>query len=365
LENPNKVSSDDAATHVKEVSMPEHPRDNLSASLVVSICIPTYNREALLRRCLDRLLPQIPNKPVEVVVIDNASTDGTEALVRSYLQGNPGLRYIRHPENLGYLGSQEKCILEGRGKYTAILCDDDVYGPQAIDTMLPVLSGGDYSFVALNYYSFIENPDRIRLIAAPEESFKRDDAYEVYDFPSVGHYSGYVLNTRLAQAALPGIWDLFSREQYERSRGILAAVAICTIKASSLPGYFIGDAIVGAGAPETVDYDRLNHICIDNYTGLHTLKERGLLTQKDIARREDEIIRMLPKALLRDGGFLSGAELARTRQLLFSWFEGDPRFHRAAVMLGWMRFGAVRALFRLVVYLYMRMRWLRRRAVTA
>src|ERR1039457_2701650 len=104
--------------------------------LVVSICIPTRNRAALLRRCLSLVLPQIPAKPVEVVVIDNASTDQTTDVVQEFLPKYPGLRYFRNPANLGYSGGQAKCVEYSRGKYTAILCDDDVYAPNAIETML-------------------------------------------------------------------------------------------------------------------------------------------------------------------------------------------------------------------------------------
>ena len=329
--------------------------------LVVSICIPTYNRAALLRRCLELVLPQIPGRPVEVVVIDNASTDGTPEVVEGLLRKYQNLRYIRNPENLGYTGSQAKCVEEGRGKYTAILCDDDVYGPEAVETMLPVLSKGDYSFVALNYYSFTSDPLVKNFVAAPEESFQRDDAYEVLDFPSVGHYSGLVLNTRLAKGVLPRVWETFSREDYEHFRGILGMVAMLVTKGSDLPGCFIGKAIVGAGRPETVDYDSLTHICIDTYKCLHTMKAQGVLTQKNIQRREDEILAMLPRALIRHGGFQSAAEMEAIRALLFSWFEGDPRFEKSARLLFWMRFWVFRFLLRMMGHVYVATRGLRRR----
>jgi glycosyltransferase involved in cell wall biosynthesis len=336
---------------------PEIDKDH---PLVVSICIPTYNRAALLRRCLNLVLPQIPGRPVEVVVIDNASTDQTPEVVQEFLPKYPGLRYFRNPTNLGYSGGQAKCIEYGRGKYTAILCDDDVYAPNAVETMLPILSKGDFSFVALNYYAFASDPSVVLSVAAPEESFQREDAYEVWDFPSVGHFSGLVFNTSLAKDALPRVWEAFTKAEYEHFRGIFGTLGVYMIKGSNLPGYFIGQPIVGAGRPETVDYDSLTHICIDTYKFLHTMKVKGVLTQQNIQRRQDEILGMLPKALIRHGGFQSAVEFASIRNLLYSWFDGDPRFRKTAFLLSWMRFGIVRALLRANAYAYLAIRQLRR-----
>jgi glycosyltransferase involved in cell wall biosynthesis len=331
--------------------------------LVVSICIPTYNRRASFRRCLNSVLPQIPGKPVELVVIDNGPTDQNAEVVQEFLSKYPGLRYCRYPAGLGYSGSQAKCIEESRGRYTAILFDDDVYAPNAVDTMLSVLSKGDFSFVALNYYSFISDPSRVvNPSVGSGGSFQSEDAYDVWDYPSVGHYSGLVLNTRLAQSVLPTVWKTFTREQYECPfRGILFTLVPYTIKASKLPGYFIGQPIVGACRPETVDYDSLRHVWMGIYKQLRTLKVNGVLTQQNIQRREDETVRMLPKALIRHGGFLNPAERESVRTELYSWFGEDPRFKKTALLLYWMRFALFRALLRAMAHVYLCIRWLQRR----
>ena len=329
--------------------------------IVISICIPTYNRAELLRRCLNWLLPQTQGKPVDVVVIDNASSDHTGDVVQEFMQKYPSLRYFRNSTNLGFSGNQAKCVEYSRGKYTAVLCDDDVYTPNAIDTMLPVLSKGDYSFVALNYYAFTSDPKRVHHVTeAPEKDFQSDDAYEIWDFPSVGHYSGLVLNTSIAKSVLPSVWKAFTVEQYEHFRGVFGSVVVHTIKASNLPGYFIGKRIVGAGQPETVDYDSLRHLCIDTYQFFRNLKTAGLLTQQNIQRREDQTLQMLPKALIRHGGFVEPEELESIRSLLCSWFDGNPKFKKTERLLNWMRSGAFRFVLRAFARAYVSMRWLPR-----
>ena len=63
----------------------------------VTAVIPIYNEERCLRQCLESLVDQ-----VEVILLgDNASTDGTEAICREFAEKYPHINYIRHPENIG------------------------------------------------------------------------------------------------------------------------------------------------------------------------------------------------------------------------------------------------------------------------
>ena len=95
--------------------MPEKP--------AVTVCIPTYNRRELLAGSLRSVLEQ--SRPdVEIIVSDNASTDGTEAYVRSI--DDPRLRYDRLEQNIGLFGNLSRCLRLGRGRYRVMLPDDDL-----------------------------------------------------------------------------------------------------------------------------------------------------------------------------------------------------------------------------------------------
>jgi len=59
---------------------------------IVSVCIPTYNRAAMLKNAMDSVLAQTFGD-FELIVSDNASSDGTEALVRSYRDER--IRYVK------------------------------------------------------------------------------------------------------------------------------------------------------------------------------------------------------------------------------------------------------------------------------
>jgi glycosyltransferase involved in cell wall biosynthesis len=86
---------------------------------LVTIGIPTYNRETSLPKALRSALEQ--NHPsVEVLVSDNASTDGTEQLCR----GLP-VRYLRLPRNQGPIANFLSALHEAQGQYFMWLADDD------------------------------------------------------------------------------------------------------------------------------------------------------------------------------------------------------------------------------------------------
>src|SRR5436309_889785 len=66
----------------------------------LSILVLTYNRERMLAECLDSLLPvQIPD--CEILVFDDASTDGTPAVADEYAQRDSRVKYFRHQTNQG------------------------------------------------------------------------------------------------------------------------------------------------------------------------------------------------------------------------------------------------------------------------
>ena len=69
---------------------------------LVSICIPTYNRSNYLKKTLAAIISQKPfrENKVELVVSDNASTDGTKDFMENLLKKYPQIRYHRNPQNI-------------------------------------------------------------------------------------------------------------------------------------------------------------------------------------------------------------------------------------------------------------------------
>jgi len=91
----------------------------------ISLCVPTYNRAALLRQCVSSLLGQTADG-IEVVVVDNCSTDGTLDIVREFLPDSR-FRFVRNATNIGPQENWNRCVEIAQGDFIAICHDDDFY----------------------------------------------------------------------------------------------------------------------------------------------------------------------------------------------------------------------------------------------
>lgn len=106
---------------------------------LVTIAIPTYNRaDGYLAEALESALAQT-YAPLEILVSDNCSTDGTADLVRSY--DDPRIRYVHHETNLGAFGNFEYCVEAARGDFFLMLHDDDRVDPDMVETCMQAVDG--------------------------------------------------------------------------------------------------------------------------------------------------------------------------------------------------------------------------------
>ena len=162
----------------------------------LSISIPTFNRPKLLNELLDNLCDQAMVRDVDINIFDNSNNDDTKKLINNFSSFS-NLSYFKNEKNIGYVNNQIKCINKSKSKYTAFLCDDDIYTKNAIDTILNIAdSKNHFSFIALNYYSFIENHlNKKKSKFAPQKDVFFERAYDILNYPSVGHFSGFIFNT--------------------------------------------------------------------------------------------------------------------------------------------------------------------------
>jgi GT2 family glycosyltransferase len=88
----------------------------------VSIAIVTFNSSRYIRRCLEAALAQ-EGAPLKVVVVDNASTDDTPSILRSF---RSRIRLIRNPSNIGFAAGQNMAIQASRGADWVLTLNPDV-----------------------------------------------------------------------------------------------------------------------------------------------------------------------------------------------------------------------------------------------
>lgn len=104
-------------------------------TLRVSVIIPTYNRADYLPQALQSVFDQTLD-PFEVIVVDDGSTDNTADVVRAF---EPRVRYFRHQHNKGISAARNSGLEAARGEVVAWLDADDLWEPDFLATVIPLL----------------------------------------------------------------------------------------------------------------------------------------------------------------------------------------------------------------------------------
>ncbi len=113
---------------------------------LVSIVIPTYNRQEFLKESIESVLDQT-YKNIELIIVDDGSIDNTKAVVENYLSDSR-IKYI-YQTNMGISFARNNGIKFSKGEYLMFLDDDDIYFPYAVEKLLNFLK---------------KQPDNVKLI---------------------------------------------------------------------------------------------------------------------------------------------------------------------------------------------------------
>jgi glycosyltransferase involved in cell wall biosynthesis len=116
---------------------------------LISVVIPAYNRERTVGRAISGVLAQsYPN--LEVVVVDDASADGTAARVEALIEslGHPKVRLVRHERNRGAAAARNTGVREARGRYVAFQDSDDDWLVEKLARQAAHLAGLPEPYVA-------------------------------------------------------------------------------------------------------------------------------------------------------------------------------------------------------------------------
>ncbi|ELY85659.1 glycosyltransferase family 2 protein [Natrialba taiwanensis] len=132
----------------------------------VSVVIPTYNRAGTLPTAIDSALEQTVEE-IEVIVVDDGSTDDTPAVLASY--DDPRVQPVVHADNQGANVARNTGIDHARGEYIAFLDSDDEWRPEKLDRQLETLETRSEEWVAAYCDTALELPetsDKLRGLAA-------------------------------------------------------------------------------------------------------------------------------------------------------------------------------------------------------
>ncbi len=104
---------------------PVHSADVPSLSVIV----PTCGQQPLTRLCLDSVLNASGAQLVELLVVDNGSTDGTASYLRELARLNPQVGLILNPENRGYAAANNQAVEQATGDIVVLLNNDTIVAP--------------------------------------------------------------------------------------------------------------------------------------------------------------------------------------------------------------------------------------------
>jgi glycosyltransferase involved in cell wall biosynthesis len=181
----------------------------------VSVVIPTHNRRDLLRSCLRGVMGQ-EDVDLEIIVVDDGSTDGTTELLQAI--GDPRLRVIRHDVARGVAAARNTGIAAAHGQWVAFTDDDDLWAPSKLREQLEAGEARGAGFVYCGAVIFFDDsaaviPDR----PTPSPDEMRHAVLEWNPLP--GGASAQIAQTRLLrdvggfddELRLLADWDMWIR----------------------------------------------------------------------------------------------------------------------------------------------------------
>ena len=171
-------------------------------SLDISVVIPTYNRAALVCEAFHSVLAQT-HPPVEILVVDDGSTDDTRSMLEAF---GSQLRMLRQ-EHRGVAAARNLGIAAARSGWIAFLDSDDLWAPDHLDRLAAILDAdSSLSWCCSNAY-FQREPSGALYPATPSQSLHRagykDNHFDCFYSASAAgvtfHTPGFVLSASLIQ----------------------------------------------------------------------------------------------------------------------------------------------------------------------
>jgi GT2 family glycosyltransferase len=120
----------------------------------ISVVIVGWNARRYLELCLESLTDQPPRRSMEIIVVDNASSDGSADMIAARF---PQVKLIKSSENLGFAKGNNVAIRECHGRYIALVNPDVIVFPGCLDSLADFL---DQNPKVGNVGPRVLNPDR-------------------------------------------------------------------------------------------------------------------------------------------------------------------------------------------------------------
>ena len=128
---------------------------------ILSIIVPIYNTEIYLRKCIDSLINQTLSN-IEIILINDGSTDGSEAICNEYAKLYKNIIVI-NKENKGLSDSRNIGLKNARGKYIGFVDSDDWVSNKMFETLYKLCIKNDADIAQCDFYREYKNNEKLKL----------------------------------------------------------------------------------------------------------------------------------------------------------------------------------------------------------
>ncbi len=116
-------------------------------NIMISICIPTYNRKNELKRLLESLESDFNNEQLEIIINDNCSNDGTEEMIHRIQKNTSCIKYKKNDRNYGFDYNLNQCVLRSSGKFIWFLGSDDLVIEGAVKKLIKNITENENIYI--------------------------------------------------------------------------------------------------------------------------------------------------------------------------------------------------------------------------
>lgn len=285
--------------------------------ILLSICIPTYNRAQSLQETIESVLAQVDKTnmdKLEIIVSDNASTDETGVVMNSIIKkAKPAIKYFINEKNVGMDNNCQSLVERACGRYVWLLGSDDLLSSGALKRVLWELASQEQVDLYLgekeDFYLTPDQPMRKRKIVASNKE-------AVFDFSEKEAVDRYFKANKKLIAYCNFISNIiFRREKWLRVKNKERFIGTFYLH------LYVFQALLWGGEPGTMKY--LPVLLVQRRWGndrIHEFKQYKGLPFAEVRLRQDVLIyRQVAASVFTDKKYIRLIDEMVVKNDAFSW----------------------------------------------
>lgn len=272
----------------------------LPDSVKVSIIFPVYNAGAALSCALDSALGQTLRN-IEVIAIDDGSSDGSIRLLKERAASDPRLKILQQPVNSGTLSARNRGLRECRGEYVMFLDPDDYLETNAAEELSALADRGKLDMIHFGTGEFSRGPDGVKKPryswTPPEEKLiaGKGQALRFLLLSAAGWSLCFkMIRAEILRRALADAEDFYCTMGEDLYFYLLTAFHAENLRIISKP-YYHYDTGSGITVSKTVSPEKFKHSAATVLDALNRsedfLRRKGVLEDPELAAGWNTIVR--------------------------------------------------------------------------